>query len=96
MSNYKPPSSLYHSHQSASLAFVTPSDALARLPAFDEGQTGSPMSASPVATGMESVAAEKAVSLGPTRFQKTCAYLLQRLAVEIIEAVLAYEAENQS
>ncbi|VDK21892.1 unnamed protein product [Taenia asiatica] len=96
VSNYKPPSSLYHSSQSASLAFVTPSDALARLPAFDEGQTGSPMSASPVVTGMESVAAEEAVSLGPTESQKSCAYLLQRLAAEIIEAVLAYEAENQS
>ncbi|KAL5960587.1 hypothetical protein TSMEX_011679, partial [Taenia solium] len=96
VSNYKPPSSLYHSSQSASLAFVTPSDALARLPAFDEGQTGSPMSASPVVTGMESVAAEEAVSLGPTESQKSCAHLLQRLAAEIIEAVLAYEAENQS
>uniref|UniRef100_A0A0R3WVS6 DUF775 domain-containing protein n=1 Tax=Hydatigena taeniaeformis TaxID=6205 RepID=A0A0R3WVS6_HYDTA len=97
MSNYKPPSSLYY-HQTASLAFVTPSDALARLPAFDEGPTtGSPMSASPVVTGMESAAAaEEAVSLGPTESQKACAHLLQRLAVEIIEAVLAYEAEHHS
>ncbi|VDL62101.1 unnamed protein product [Hymenolepis diminuta] len=94
----KQESPVYYSHQSASLPFVAPSDSLARLPAFDEGQSmgQSSMSGSPILTNIIPSPMEETISLGPTESQLTCAHLLQRLAVEIIEAVLAFEAENHT
>nr|CDS33552.1 eri1 exoribonuclease 3 [Hymenolepis microstoma] len=93
----KQESPVYYSHQSATLPFVAPSDSVARLPAFDEGQSmgQSPMSGSPILTNIIPSPMEETISLGPTESQLTCAHLLQRLAVEIIEAVLVFEAENR-
>lgn len=56
----------------------------------------SPMSGSPILTNIIPSPMEETISLGPTESQLTCAHLLQRLAVEIIEAVLAFEAENRT
>ncbi|VDO03612.1 unnamed protein product [Rodentolepis nana] len=91
-------SPVYYPHQSATLPFVAPSDSVARLPAFDEGQSmgQSPMSSNPFLTTIIPSPMEETISLGPTESQLTCARLLQRLAVEIIEAVLVFEAENRT
>lgn len=81
------------------MPFVAPSDSVARLPAFEEGQAlgQSSISGSPIVTNMIiSPPMEETLSLGPTESQLTCAHLLKRLAVEIIEAVLAFEAEKRT